>query len=163
MKNLLRRALSLALVSIAMPAAAQSVGSSVVFPSGWAPGQAPCIKQVDGTCVPVSAANPLPVAGRSTTSGTSDSAAMPVQGVTGGVPQNVQGPSSSGAAVSGNPLRMGYSDGTTTRDVLGSTDGSPYFQIRGTGNTVGIATVGNAATAMVTSAQTLRVSAAGQL
>lgn len=47
---------------LAAPAVAQSTGSSVIFPSGWAPGQAPCIKQADGTCVPVSASTPLPTA-----------------------------------------------------------------------------------------------------
>jgi hypothetical protein len=61
MKSLLRLG-AIALACLAMPAAAQSVGSSVIFPSGWAPGQSICVRSVtDGTCVPVSSASPLPV------------------------------------------------------------------------------------------------------
>jgi hypothetical protein len=48
-------------VSISATAPAQSTGSSVVFPSGWAPGQSPCVKQSDGTCAPVSATTQLGV------------------------------------------------------------------------------------------------------
>ena len=57
-------ALLAALACALLPSAAlaQSTGSSVQFPSGWAPGQAPCVRQGDGTCVPVSAAAPLPTA-----------------------------------------------------------------------------------------------------
>lgn len=47
---------------LATSAAAQSTGSSVQFPSGWAPGQAPCVRQANGSCVPVSADAPLPTA-----------------------------------------------------------------------------------------------------
>lgn len=63
MKLLLRAgALALAIFA-ALPAAAQSTASSVQAPAGYAPMIAPCVKQVDGTCVPVSAANPLPTTG----------------------------------------------------------------------------------------------------
>ena len=66
MKHLLRGVAALA-AAMLMPAlaAAQSVGSSVIFPSGWAPGQSVCVKQPDGTCVPVGPAAPLPVRGGS--------------------------------------------------------------------------------------------------
>jgi hypothetical protein len=50
--------------SISATAPAQSTGSSVIFPSGWAPGQSPCVKQSDGTCAPVSATTPLPIASK---------------------------------------------------------------------------------------------------
>jgi hypothetical protein len=63
MNNLLRWACAAACVLLPSLASAQSIGSSVIFPSGWAPGQSVCVKQVDGTCVPVSAANPLPTTG----------------------------------------------------------------------------------------------------
>ena len=56
----MRRLLFAALALLAAPAAAQ-VGSGVFFPAGPAPGSSPCVKQADGTCVPVSATNPLPV------------------------------------------------------------------------------------------------------
>lgn len=52
---------------VSIPLQAQSVGSSVVFPAGWAPGQAPCTQQVDTTCVPVSRFAPLPVVAGGTT------------------------------------------------------------------------------------------------
>lgn len=61
MKMLFRAALALLVVS-AWPAHAQNA-TSVQAPAGFAPMQAPCVKQVDGTCVPVSAANPMPVTG----------------------------------------------------------------------------------------------------
>ncbi|MEG3092119.1 hypothetical protein [Sphingomonas sp. PB1R3] len=43
---------------------AQTMGSSVQFPGGYAPGSAPCVRQADGSCVPVGPAAPLPVAGK---------------------------------------------------------------------------------------------------
>ena len=57
-------ALLAALACALLPSAAvaQATGSSVQFPLGWTPGQAPCVRQGDGTCVPVSAATPLPTA-----------------------------------------------------------------------------------------------------
>jgi hypothetical protein len=63
MKTMLRWAGAIALALMPLAAFAQSVGSSVQFPAGWAPGTSICVKQVDGTCVPVSAANPLPTSG----------------------------------------------------------------------------------------------------
>ncbi|MDY0958866.1 hypothetical protein SOM26_09240 [Sphingomonas sp. CFBP8993] len=48
----------------AIPGGAQTMGSSVQFPGGYAPGSAPCVRQADGSCVPVGAAAPLPVAGK---------------------------------------------------------------------------------------------------
>jgi hypothetical protein len=68
MNTLLLRAGVLAFALSAIGAAeAQSVGSSVIFPSGWAPGQSVCVKQADGTCVPVGPGTPLPVRGGSNT------------------------------------------------------------------------------------------------
>ncbi|WP_294278299.1 hypothetical protein [uncultured Sphingomonas sp.] len=48
----------------AVPGAAQTMGSSVQFPGGYAPGSAPCVRQSDGSCVPVGPAAPLPVAAK---------------------------------------------------------------------------------------------------
>ncbi len=48
----------------AVPGAAQTTGSSVQFPGGYAPGSAPCVRQFDGSCVPVGPAAPLPVAAK---------------------------------------------------------------------------------------------------
>lgn len=56
---------ALALALMLEPAAllAQTTASSVQAPAGYAPMQAPCVKQANGTCIPVSADNPLPVTG----------------------------------------------------------------------------------------------------
>lgn len=43
---------------------AQTIGGSVRFPAGYAPGSSPCVKQADGRCSPVSATTPMPVAPR---------------------------------------------------------------------------------------------------
>lgn len=51
--------LAASIVSFA-PAVAQDA-TSVRAPAGFAPVQAPCVKQPDNSCTPVSAANPLPV------------------------------------------------------------------------------------------------------
>ncbi|WP_088183563.1 hypothetical protein [Sphingobium sp. Z007] len=59
--TIFRLACALALALLVTPGLAQTTGSSVQAPNGWAPMHAPCVKQVDGTCVPVSAAAPLPV------------------------------------------------------------------------------------------------------
>ena len=64
MKTLLRWAGAIALVLLPSLAVAQS-GTSVQFPAGWAPGTSVCVKQVNGTCLPVSVDNPLPVTGAS--------------------------------------------------------------------------------------------------
>jgi hypothetical protein len=61
MNMLARAAIALLALAAASPALAQS-GSSVVFPMGYAPGESPCVKQSNGTCVPVDAANPMPTA-----------------------------------------------------------------------------------------------------
>jgi hypothetical protein len=50
-----------AMALFAVPALGQTTASSVQAPAGYAPMSAPCIKQVDGTCVPVSTANPQPM------------------------------------------------------------------------------------------------------
>lgn len=55
--------LLLPLALFAGQAHGQTAGS-IQFPSGYAPGQAPCTAQTDGTCAPVSAATPLPVSGK---------------------------------------------------------------------------------------------------
>lgn len=65
MKLLLRLG-ALALGLIPCAASAQSAGSSVQFPAGYATGQSPCVKQADGSCLPVSATTPLPVASAAT-------------------------------------------------------------------------------------------------
>lgn len=83
-------ALALALLS---PLATAQTGSSVQFPAGWAPGQSPCVKQGDGTCVPVSASNPLPVSSASAG--------------TGATADQIQGNAASGAADTGNPVKTG--------------------------------------------------------
>ena len=57
--KLLRLAGALALALFASPCLAQNA-SSVVAPSGFAPMQAPCVKQANSTCAPVSATAPLP-------------------------------------------------------------------------------------------------------
>jgi hypothetical protein len=62
MNKLLIWAGALALALIASPSLAQT-GTSVQFPGGWAPSTSICVKQVDGTCTPVSTTNPLPVTG----------------------------------------------------------------------------------------------------
>ena len=54
--------LGTAALACAASAGAQSTGSDVRFPAGYAPGESPCTKQTDGTCRPVSASDPLPVA-----------------------------------------------------------------------------------------------------
>lgn len=60
MRNLFRAgALVLALTD--MPGHAQTA-SSVQAPGGYAPMQAPCVRQSDGGCVPVSPVAPLPTA-----------------------------------------------------------------------------------------------------
>lgn len=56
---LLAGALALATCS-ASPAFAQDA-ASVRAPAGFAPVQAPCVKQADASCLPVSAAAPLPI------------------------------------------------------------------------------------------------------
>ena len=68
-----------------VPGSAQTTGSSVQFPGGYAPGSAPCVRQPDGSCVPVGPAAPLPVAAKqdSLTLAIANSAA-PAQMVYGG-------------------------------------------------------------------------------
>ncbi len=100
MNNLHMRAGAVALALIASPCAAQTA-SSVQVPAGYAPIQAPCVKQPDGSCLPVSAANPMPVTGATGGGGDASSAnqisvqaaaggdaarALSVQGITGGKP-----------------------------------------------------------------------------
>jgi uncharacterized membrane protein len=46
-----------------------------------------------------------------------------IGGVTGSGNFNIVGPGAVGAAISGNPVRIGISDGTNTRNVLGDTSG----------------------------------------
>jgi len=61
--TILRWVGALALALLLAPCVEAQTASSVQAPAGYAPMQAPCVKQTDGTCVPVSAANPLPVTG----------------------------------------------------------------------------------------------------
>ncbi len=62
MKTMLRWAGAIALALSPAPAIAQAAGSSVQFPAGYATGNSPCVKLADGSCAPVSQANPLPTA-----------------------------------------------------------------------------------------------------
>lgn len=62
MRHLCRAMLALVLLVTPALVAAQTVGGSVQFPAGYAPGVAICIKQTDGTCPPVSSAMPIPSA-----------------------------------------------------------------------------------------------------
>jgi hypothetical protein len=50
-----------ALALFGAPASAQTA-SSVQAPGGYAPMQAPCVRQGDGSCVPISPISPLPTA-----------------------------------------------------------------------------------------------------
>lgn len=60
MRNLFLAGALMLIVGV-MPAHAQTA-SSVQAPGGYAPMQAPCIRQTDGSCVPVSPIAPLPTA-----------------------------------------------------------------------------------------------------
>ncbi|WP_230630719.1 hypothetical protein [Sphingomonas sp. Leaf37] len=52
-------------LAMAVPAAARSqTAPSIAAPAGFAPMQAPCIRQADGSCAAVSADQPLPVGQR---------------------------------------------------------------------------------------------------
>lgn len=97
--TIIRWACALALALILSPAMAQTTGSSVQAPAGYAPMQAPCVKQVDGTCVPVSASTPMPVTASS--------------GGSGATSDQVQGAGPAGAAAVGNPLGVGGVYSTT--------------------------------------------------
>jgi hypothetical protein len=77
---------AMALVAAPIEASAQSVGSSVIFPSGWAPGQSICVKQVDGTCVPVGPSLPLPISPRKTTVSSALSGVLATSGATVAIP-----------------------------------------------------------------------------
>ncbi|WP_380787225.1 hypothetical protein [Sphingomonas sp. R86521] len=126
MNNLLRWACAAAYVLLPSLASAQSVGSSVIFPSGWAPGQSVCVKQVDGTCVPVSAANPLPVSGGGG-GGSSDATAVN-QTVTNARLGDTSAPAAGSAnqrlglinTTLGSPFQAGGSIGNTAFGILGS-------------------------------------------
>jgi hypothetical protein len=63
MRTLLPPIFALSLLFLNAPLPAQSVGGSVHFPGGFAPGVSPCIQQAGGACQPVGAQTPLPVAG----------------------------------------------------------------------------------------------------
>lgn len=56
-------AMALALLCAQGGAMAQTTAASVQAPAGYAPMQATCVKQLDGTCSPVSATAPLPTTG----------------------------------------------------------------------------------------------------
>ncbi len=121
MKNLLRwaGAIALALPSVAL---AQSVGSSVVFPSGWAPGQSICVRQADLTCIPVSTSTPLPTIAASGIQATQLPAST--------------GPKAGAASLSvvpntDTPFPFAYNDGTATpRPAGGDTNGNLYVTPR---------------------------------
>lgn len=92
--------------------------------------QATLVRLFLGNAV-VSASNPLPVAATITPSGTQDINLKQVQGAapsatnplwvspaTASTPWTVGGAAASGAALSGNPVRVGMSDGTNTQNWL---------------------------------------------
>ncbi|WP_416463169.1 hypothetical protein [Sphingomonas sp. VDB2] len=97
--TMIRWACALALALIPSLALAQTTGSSVQAPAGYAPMQAPCVKQVDGSCVPVSASAPLPVTA--------------ISGGSGATADQVQGAGAAGAAATGNPVGVGGIYSTT--------------------------------------------------
>jgi hypothetical protein len=114
MNKLLIRAGALALALIASPSPAQT-GTSVQFPGGWAPSTSICVKQVDGTCAPVSTTNPLPVTG-----GTGG-------GGGGGDPSSTGIVSSTTAPAT---VSMGgLYDGTTIRRALGDSSGRAFVNV----------------------------------
>lgn len=90
--TIIRWAAALALLLSPLSALAQTSAPSVQAPAGYAPVQAPCVQQVDGSCIAVSATSPLPVA---STSGTGTNAGQ------------VQGNVAAGATDSGNPVKVG--------------------------------------------------------
>lgn len=64
---MIARALLVAVVAmLATPATAQ-VAKDVRAPGGFAPMQAPCVRQTSGACEPVSASAPMPVTSRAET------------------------------------------------------------------------------------------------
>lgn len=63
MRTLLTSTLALAFLFSGSPALAQSAGSSVQFPGGFAPGVSLCVQQAGGACQPAGAQTPLPVTG----------------------------------------------------------------------------------------------------
>lgn len=60
--TIIRWAMLLALLTLPQLGNAQTA-TQITAPGGWAPMNAPCIRQSNGSCVPVSADNPLPVTG----------------------------------------------------------------------------------------------------
>ncbi|MDE0879995.1 MAG: hypothetical protein OSB00_15240 [Sphingomonas bacterium] len=111
MTTLLRWASAIALALIPAFASAQT-GTSIQFPAGWAPGTSICVKQPDGSCSPVSSANPLPVTGGagggSTPTGTAGSpnaSVVTVQGINNGTPQNINIAQIGGVAASPNAVQ----------------------------------------------------------
>ncbi len=150
MKNLLSRACALVLALLPAAAFAQAAGSSVVFPSGWAPGQSPCIKQGDGTCTPVSTTNPMPVANPN--------------GIASGQLPASTGPKAGASSLSvvpntDTPFPLAYSDGTATpRSATGDTNGNLYFTLRlGNAATAAAADTSDGAAALSSSIPALRV------
>ncbi|WP_416463945.1 hypothetical protein [Sphingomonas sp. VDB2] len=115
--TIIRLACALALALILSPAMAQTTGSSVQAPAGYAPMQAPCVKQVDGTCVPVSATAPLPVTASS--------------GGSGATSDQVQGAGAAGAAAVGNPVGVGGIYSTTPPTLTDSLRGNLQLGSRG--------------------------------
>lgn len=136
--------------------AAQSTGSSVQFPTAWAPGMSPCVQQANGTCLPVSASNPLPVTGGTGgggggstptgPAGTPNANVVTVQGISGGTVLPVAGPltdaqlRASGVPVTGafyqatqpvSATALPLPDGAATAAglaTINATLGAPYQQ-----------------------------------
>lgn len=89
MRTLMRLSIAAMLVSGSIAASAQSgqsVGTMVVFPAGWAPGQSICVKQGDGTCAPVGPSIPLPISPRKTTVSSALSGVLATSGATVAIP-----------------------------------------------------------------------------
>jgi hypothetical protein len=136
MKNLLRWACAIACVLLPSLASAQSTGSSVIFPSGWAPGQSVCTKQVDGSCVPVSAANPFPVTG-----GGGGGATGPTRATSTTTPGSVTTANTYQSALASNTSRNGCTIQNTSTSTMriyvgavGSATDAGAFQIAAGGS-----------------------------
>lgn len=112
--TILRWVGALALALLLAPCVEAQTASSVQAPAGYAPMQAPCVKQADGTCEPVTAAKPMPVTG-----GRQEAFALATAN-TASAPATVYG----GDYIWSQSC-TGYNSGTRALQVLGP-DGSTY-------------------------------------
>lgn len=139
----LRHTIALVGLFAAPPLAAQNA-ANVAAPAGYAPIQAPCTRQVDGTCVSVSASAPLPVTS--------------------------QGNAAAGTADSGNPVKMGgvYNSSAPTLttgqrgDLQLTNAGNLAVQIMRTGSS-SVTTVASGADGVSNSIGALNIQSFGML